>query len=98
MVVTHNTCDLPCTVLELPQVNELPFAYALGILVPRMVKAVHTEFEHAVSLHVVDLQRARDKLARHLSADVVLDAVGQGRAAERHSTLIVKKLDIFIDQ
>lgn len=98
VVVTHDARDLPCSIFELPEVNELSFSYAFGILMAGMVKSVHAKLEHAVSLHVVDLQRARHEFARDFSADVVLDAVGQGRAAERDSSLIVKELYVFIDQ
>src|SRR5579863_166983 len=95
MVVADHPRDFPRPVLVLPEMDELAFTDPFGVFVPRMMKLVYARLQQAVSLHVEDLQRAGDKFARHLSADIFPDAVCQGSLAERHSSLIVVELYVI---
>jgi hypothetical protein len=45
MIVADDSCDLPCTVFVLPQVNELRFANALLVVISRVMKAMDTHFD-----------------------------------------------------
>src|SRR6202011_3116040 len=64
VVVADHACDLPGSVFVLPQMNELAFANSDGVFVTGMVKAVNPDFERAISLHVIDLQRPGNEFAR----------------------------------
>ena len=94
VIETNHPRDLPGAIFVLPEVDEAGFAHAFRVFMAGMVEAVDTDFDGAVSLHVVDLQRSRDEFSSHFAADVFLDAVGQCRSAERDPALIVIKLDV----
>src|ERR1700733_6117223 len=98
MVVADHPCDFPRSVLVLPEMDELAFADAFGILVPGMMKLMHARLQQAVSLPVEDLQGAGNQLARLLSGDIFSGGGGEGCPAERHSTLIVVELDIIHEE
>ena len=98
MVIADDAGDLPRSVFPLPKVNELAFADTLGILMPRMMEAMHACFEQSISFHVINLQRSGDELAGHLSADVLPDGVSQRRFAQRHSALIVIELHVVDEE
>ena len=74
--------------------NELAFAYPFSIFMTGMVKAVNAGLEKAVTLHVKNLQRTRDKLASNFTANVFFDAVGQRCSAECDTALIMVELDV----
>ena len=78
--------------------NELAFADSDGVFVARMVKAVNTDLERAVSLHVIDLQRPGNEFARGSAANVFLYAFGEGGVAKSDSALIVVKLHAVGDE
>src|SRR6266481_8915363 len=95
VVVADHPRNLPCAVFVLPQMDELPFANPFGVFMARMVKAVHSHLHRAIALHVINLQRPRDEFPRHSAADILFDAIGQCRSAERHATLIVIELHVL---
>jgi hypothetical protein len=98
MVVADHAGNFPCAIFVSPQMNESPFAHSFGVVMPRMMKAVNTHLDCAVALHGIDLQRFRHEFSRDLAADIFLRAVGQCSFAQRHSTLIVIELHIFVDE
>src|SRR5438270_614068 len=51
MVIADHASDLPCSVFVLPQMNELAFANSDAVFVSGMVKAMHANFESAISFH-----------------------------------------------
>ena len=51
MVIADHASDLPCSVFVLPQMNELAFANSDAVFVSGMVKAMHADFEIAISFH-----------------------------------------------
>jgi len=95
MVVTDHPRNLPSPILVLPQMNESPLAYSLRILMPRMMKPVHTHLHRAITLHVMDLQRPRNQLPRSFPANILLNAVRQILPPQRNPALIVIKLHIL---
>jgi hypothetical protein len=95
MVIADYARDLPCSIFELPEVNESALPYA-DLFVARMMKTVYAGFERAVSLHVEGLQR--DKLTRGLSADIFLDAIGERGLAQRDAALVVVELDVVSEE
>jgi hypothetical protein len=48
VVVADDPRNLPRTVLVSPEVNELPFANWLGVLMPRVVEAVNPHLHRAI--------------------------------------------------
>ena len=98
VVIADHAGDLPGSIFVLPQMNELTFANSDGVFVAGMVKAVNPDFERAVSLHVIDLQRPGNEFARGGATNVFLYAFGEGRVAKRDSALIVIKLHAVGDE
>src|ERR1700746_1603346 len=98
MVIADDPGDFPRPVFVLPQVDEAPLADRFGILMTRMVKAVNADFHRAIALHVVNLQRRGQELSRRFAANVLLDALGQPRAAEGDAALVVVKLDVVYEE
>src|ERR1700730_11038380 len=78
--------------------NELAFADSDGVFVAGMVKAVNTDFERDVSLHVIDVQRRGNEFARGGAENVFPYAFGDGRVAKSDSALIVVKLHAVGDE
>src|SRR5664279_24485 len=73
VIVANDPRNLPCTVLELPQVNELRFPNNICGLLSWMVKAMNTELDCTIALHGVHLQSTGNKFPCHFAADVLLD-------------------------
>src|SRR5437764_5575041 len=96
MVIADRARNLPGPVLVLPQMNELSFPYAFSIFMSRMMEPVHPGLQHAVTLHIKNLQRSRDQLSRGLPANVLFDAVRQSRLPLSDPALIMIKLTSFI--
>lgn len=63
--------------------NETGLAQAFGVFMPAMIKAVHTHFDCAISLHVVSPQRSGDEFASRFAANILLPAVCERSSAER---------------
>ena len=77
MIIANHSCDLPGTLLVLPEVNKLCLTRRLCVLPPWMVKAVNTHLNRAITIHGIHLERSWNELSAHLAADVVLDARDQ---------------------
>src|SRR5207248_6642681 len=92
VVIADYARDLPGSILELPEMNELPFADPFGIFVSGMMKPVHPRLQHPVSLHRENLQR--DELSRNLTADILLNTVGQSGFTQSDPALIVIELRV----
>ncbi len=67
VVVANHPRYLPRAVFVLPQMDELRFAHGLGVLMPRVVEAVHTHFHRAVALMSRTLLRFSDICGRPTS-------------------------------
>ncbi len=80
--------------LVLPEMNELPFANALRVLMPRLVKTMNTHFDRAIALHGIHLERPCKEFPGHLAADILPYAIRQICFAQGHATLVVTKLHI----
>jgi hypothetical protein len=50
VVVADDARDLPVTVLELPEVDELGFAHAVNCFASGMEKAVNSRFDRAITV------------------------------------------------
>src|SRR6266404_6676902 len=95
MVVTDDPRNLPRAVFVLPQMNELPLADCLCVVMSRVMEAVNTHLDRAIALHVINLQTAWNEFPGHFAADVLLYALGYFLFAEGYSTLIVIKLHVI---
>src|ERR1700732_1704423 len=95
MIVTDNARNLPRAVFVLPQMNELPFTNGLFVVISRVMKAMHTHFNRAVSFHVIDLQCSWNKLAGDFAADILFHAIGQISFAQRYAPLVMIKLHVI---
>ena len=72
MVVAEHARDLPRSIFVLPQVNELPFTVP-DLRMSRMMKPMRAHLDRAVTLHVIDLERAGNELARSRSTNILFD-------------------------
>lgn len=54
VVVADHSRDLPCSILILPEVDELSFSDS-HLLVAWVMKSVDTSLEHPIALHVINL-------------------------------------------
>lgn len=95
MVVADDAGDLPGVVFIRPQVDKLAFAKRLCVIVAGVVEEVCSHLNRANAFHGMNLQRAFQKLARDLAADVVFDAFRQLRFAESDAALVVVELDVI---
>jgi hypothetical protein len=86
VVVADDPRNFPCAVFALPQMNELPFADCLCVLMSRVVKTMNSNLHRAIALHVIHLQRPRNEFPGHSAADIPLYALGQCRSAQGYST------------
>src|ERR1044071_2232841 len=89
MVVADHPRNLPRPILVLPQMNELPLAHPFRIVVPGMVKAMHSHFKRAIPLHGLNLQRPGTDLACTFPAFVFLCAFRKSSRSRRQATLVV---------
>src|SRR5215472_18256066 len=97
MVETHCSSDLPLAILQLPQSYEFCFTALLGVRIADMAEAVDADLHGAVILDRIHLERARDKFAVNLSADVGFDGGHERGAAVRSAGLVVIELEILGD-
>jgi hypothetical protein len=77
MVIADYPRELPHTVLVLPELNKLRLTHRLGVVMSRMVKAVSTHFQRALTLYRIHLQASGNKLPTDLATDIVFDTVGE---------------------
>src|SRR5580700_2141333 len=75
--------------------NELRLTHHIRVLRSRMVKAMHTDLDRAISMQRIHLQRPRNQLPCHLSADVLFDGVQKWLLPNRQPRLVVVKLKII---
>src|SRR5580704_17265207 len=75
--VADDARDFPGAVFVLPEVNELAFGNGLCVFVARVVEAMNSNFDCAVALHVIDLERAWNEFPGHSAADILFYAFGQ---------------------
>ena len=75
MVVAERSRKSPRPVFVLPQMNKARLAGSVRRFGFGVQKAMYAHFDRAISLHVVNLQRAGHQYALRVSgADVVLNA------------------------
>src|SRR6266849_4022633 len=72
MIKADHPRELPRTIFLLPQVNEFRLPHPLRLLVPRMMKAVHTNLHCAIGRDRVHLERPRNQLPRHFTSGIRL--------------------------
>jgi hypothetical protein len=98
VVVNDHPRNFPGAVAVLPQRNKLSFFSWLGVLVPRVVKAVNSHLERAKALHAIHLHRSWNEFPSHFAAGILSNAIGQCRFTKCQATLIVIKLHVFGEQ
>ena len=76
VVVANNSRNFPGAVFVSPQMNELRFANGLRVLMSRVVKAMNTDLDCAITLHGVHLQRTGNEFPCHFAANILLDGIG----------------------
>ena len=95
VIITDDSRNSPCAVFVLPQMDKPGLADWLCVVVPRVVKAVNTNLNCTIALHLIDLQTVWNEFSGHLAADIFLYAISQILFAECHPALIVIKLDVI---
>src|SRR6202050_2096277 len=94
VVEANDARDLPHSVFVLPELNKLRLADGIGSLVSGMVETMNPDFHRAVVGDGIDLKSARNQFARHLAADVVLDAIDKSLPSACQAGLVVVELQV----
>jgi hypothetical protein len=98
MGVADRACHLPGTVVPSPDDDEFRLANRLGVISPRMMKAMRADLECAIVAEPIHLERAWNEISPHLAADVLPRAVQEGLLSDGESIVIVEELQVLCDQ
>src|SRR5258707_7337706 len=99
VVVTQYASQLPASVFVLPQLHEARFSRSVSGLGLGMQKPMHSHLDCSITLHVIDLQRARHQHPLCVaSTNIIFDTLGELLAAQRYAALVMVKLNVIRQQ
>jgi hypothetical protein len=98
VVEADDAGDLPCSVLVLPEMDELGLADGAGFLVSGVMETVDADLDCAVVGDGIDLERAGNEFPGYLATDIVPDCFDESWASAAQAGFVMVELDIVGDQ
>ncbi len=98
VVVAVDAGDFPGVVLEAPEDDGFALADVFGGGVAGVVEAEGGHLHGTYVVHVEGLEGAGGELAGGLAADVVVDGLDEGVAAESDAAGVVVELDVLVSE